>query len=332
MGKLLGKTLGRSHSRHAQRETLAHPSLGRAKRTLPNVSAENHQEHWLAQPSHSRESKRWFRHGRQPRAPSSKLPPAITQPRFTRGETASCEGRWKGLSCLTRKFHEQFLGGGVGGNITLLPDTDVKDAEWIAELVQHGLLRASFVPPRPQRELREVTRYRSKLVQERARLKSSIQKVLEDSNVKLASVATDITGVSGRAILRALLDGEDDPEQPAELARGRLRSKRGELAQAVQGTLRDHHRFLLTSQLRQLDFYDLQIAELDQEIARRLGVQTGQDDPEPQGDGLASDNRTPSTDSLSDGGADPASRSPRPPSDPARSQAEVIRILYEVTA
>jgi len=89
--------------------------------------------------------------------------------------------------------------------------------------------------------------------------------------VKLASVATDITGVSGRAILRALLDGEDDPERLAELARGRLRSKRDELAQAVQGTLRDHHRFLLTSQLRQLDFYDMQIAELDQEIARRLG-------------------------------------------------------------
>src|SRR5260221_8030114 len=149
--------------------------------------------------------------------------------------------------------------------------TDTKDAEWIADLLQHGLLRASFVPPRPQRELREVTRYRSKLVAERARLVNRIQKVLEDSNVKLASVATDITGVSGRAILQALLDGEDDPEVLAELARGRMRSKHDKLAQAVQGTLRDHHRFLLTSQLRQLDFYDLQIAELDQEIALRLG-------------------------------------------------------------
>jgi transposase len=121
--------------------------------------------------------------------------------------------------------------------------TDMKDAEWLAELLQHGLLRASFVPPRPQRELREVTRYRSKLVQERARLESSMQKVLEDSNVKLASVATDITGISGRAILRALLDGEDDPERLSELACGRMRSKRDELAQAVQGTLREHHRF-----------------------------------------------------------------------------------------
>jgi len=209
--------------------------------------------------------------------------------------------------------------------------TDTKDAEWIADLLQHGLLRASFVPPRPQRELREVTRYRSKLVAERARLVNRIQKVLEDSNVKLASVATDITGVSGRAILQALLDGEDDPEVLAELARGRMRSKHDKLAQAVQGTLRDHHRFLLTSQLRQLDFYDLQIAELDQEIARRLGVQTGPDDPEPQGNRPTSGNRPSSAAPMPDSGADPASRSPQPPSDPARSQAEVLRILDEVT-
>src|SRR5260370_8724629 len=178
--------------------------------------------------------------------------------------------------------------------------TDTKDAEWIADLLQHGLLRASFVPPRPQRELREVTRYRSKLVAERARLVNRIQKVLEDTNVKLASVATDITVASGRPTFQPLLARDDDPEGLAELARGRMRSKHDQLAQAVQGTLRDHHRFLLTSQLRQLDFYDLQIAELDQEIARRLGVQTGQYDPEPQGDALASDHRTPPTDSLSD--------------------------------
>jgi transposase len=209
--------------------------------------------------------------------------------------------------------------------------TDMKDAEWLAELLQHGLLRASFVPPRPQRELREVTRYRSKLVAERARLVNRIQKVLEDSNVKLASVATDITGVSGRAILRALLDGEDDPERLAELARGRLRSKRNELAQAVQGTLRDHHRFLLGSQLRQLDFYDSQIAELDQEIARRLGVPSGPDDPEPLGSEPLTGNCAPSADQAPDEVADPASPSPEPSSDTARSQAEVMRILDEVT-
>src|SRR5260221_138612 len=154
--------------------------------------------------------------------------------------------------------------------------TDTKDAEWIADLLQHGLLRASFVPPRPQRELREVTRYRSKLVAERARLVNRIQKVLEDSNVKLASVATDITGVSGRAILQALLDGEDDPEVLAELARGRRRSKHDKLAQTARGTQPDHQRFLLTSKLRPLDGYDLQIAELDQEIARPLALQTSE--------------------------------------------------------
>ena len=149
--------------------------------------------------------------------------------------------------------------------------------------------------------------------------------------MKLASVATDITGVSGRAILQALLDGEDDPEVLAELARGRMRSKRGELAQAVQGTLRDHHRFLLTSQLRQLDFYDTQIAELDQEIARRLGVQTGPDDPEPLGSGSLHGNRASAADQVPDGVADLASHSPEPSSDPARSQAEVMAVLDEVT-
>jgi transposase len=209
--------------------------------------------------------------------------------------------------------------------------TDMKDAEWLADLLQHGLLRASFVPPRPQRELREVTRYRSKLVQERARLVNRMQKVLEDSNVKLASVATDITGVSGRAILQALLEGQQDPERLAELARGRLRSKREELAQAVQGTLREHHRFLLTSHLRQLDFYDVQIAELDQEIARRLGVETGPDDPDPSDGGPNNGKREPSAEpSPQDARLSPPSAS-QPPADRMFSQAEAMRILDEVT-
>src|SRR5260370_10513002 len=208
--------------------------------------------------------------------------------------------------------------------------TDLKDAEWLAELLQHGLLRASFVPPRPQRELREVTRYRSKLVEERARLVNRIQKGLEDSNVKLASVATDITGVSGRALLRTLLDGEDDPVVLAQLARARLRIKRDELTQAVQGTLPDHHRFLLTSQLRELHFYDLQIAELDQEIARRLGVQTGPDDPEPLGSGSLTGNRASSADQAPDDVADPTPPSPKPSSHPLRSQPHALRLLDQL--
>ena len=149
--------------------------------------------------------------------------------------------------------------------------TDIKDAEWIADLLQHGLLRASFVPARPQRDLRDLTRYRSSLAADRARLESSIQKTLEDTNIKLASVATDITGKSGRAILEAMLQGEQNPQKLAELAQGRMKEKREQLAQALQGTLGDHHRFLLESQLRQLDFFALQIREIDQEIAHRLG-------------------------------------------------------------
>ena len=211
--------------------------------------------------------------------------------------------------------------------------TDMKDAEWLADLLQHGLLRASFVPPRPQRELREVTRYRSKLVEERARLVNRMQKVLEDSNVKLASVATDITGFSGRAFLQALLEGQEDPQVLAELARGRMRGKREELAQAVQGTLREHHRFMLTSQLRQLDFYDAQIAELDQEIARRLGVQAGPDEPgpDPSDGGPSGEPHASSADHASQDAQIPPRSSPQPPANSARSQAEVLAVLDEVT-
>ncbi len=157
--------------------------------------------------------------------------------------------------------------------------TDIKDAEWIADLLQHGLLRASFVPARPQRELRDLTRYRSSLAADRARLVNRIQKTLEDTNIKLASVATDITGKSGRAILEAMLAGEQNPEKLADLAQGRMKEKREQLAQALQGTLTDHHRFLLASQLRQLDFLTLQLREIDQEIAHRLGLQSDPDAP-----------------------------------------------------
>jgi transposase len=111
--------------------------------------------------------------------------------------------------------------------------TDVKAAEWIADLLQHGLLRASFVPPRPQRELRDLTRYRSSLAADRARLINRIQKTLEDTNIKLASVATDITGKSGRAIFEAMLQGEQNVQKLAELAQGRMKEKREQLAQAL---------------------------------------------------------------------------------------------------
>ena len=158
--------------------------------------------------------------------------------------------------------------------------TDVKDAEWIADLLQHGLLRASFIPPRPQRELRELTRYRARLVGERARLVNRIQKILEDTNIKLAAVVTDITGASARAILNALLAGQTDPQQLAALARGRLRKKKEQLEEAVQGTLKDHHRFLLANQLSHLDLLDQQITNFDQEIGHRVGLDQPRADPE----------------------------------------------------
>jgi transposase len=158
--------------------------------------------------------------------------------------------------------------------------TDIKDAEWIADLLQHGLLQASFVPARPQRELRDLTRYRSSVAADRARLVNRIQKTLEDTNIKLASVATDITGKSSRAILAAMLAGEQNPETLAELAHRRMQGKREQLVQARPRTLSEHHRFLLASQLRQLDFFDSQLRELDQEIAHRLGLSSDPHDPD----------------------------------------------------
>jgi transposase len=211
--------------------------------------------------------------------------------------------------------------------------TDVKDAEWIADLLQHGLLRASFVPPRPQRELRDLTRYRSSLAADRARLVNRIQKTLEDTNIKLASVASDITGQSGRAILRAMLDGEQNPQKLAELARGRMKEKREQLAQALQGTLGDHHRFLLESQLRQLDFFDQQIRELDQEIAHRLGVQSGPDDPDTPDtpDTLPAKEERRETPAPSESAESMLPMGAQPEAHTQLSSAEAIRILDEVT-
>lgn len=134
--------------------------------------------------------------------------------------------------------------------------TDVKDAEWIADLLRHGLLRGSFIPSRPQRHLRDLTRHRTLLVQERARTINRLQTVLEDANIKLASVVTDIRGVSARAMLEALMAGEQDVSVLAALARGRMRAKRQELAEALQGHFLPHHRFLLTEHLSHMDYLD----------------------------------------------------------------------------
>jgi len=148
--------------------------------------------------------------------------------------------------------------------------TDVKDSEWLAELLMHGLLKPSFIPPKPQRALRDLTRYRTKVIQERARTVNRVQKLLEGANIKLSSVVTDIMGVSARAMLAALGAGETDPTLMAELARGRLRSKIPELEKALIGIVEPHHRFLLAKQLAHIDFLGEQIADISAEIARRL--------------------------------------------------------------
>jgi transposase len=144
--------------------------------------------------------------------------------------------------------------------------TDVKDAAWLAELLQHGLLRASFIPPVAQRELRDLTRYRSTCIRERVTLINRVQKLLEDANIKLAAVASDIMGVSGRAILAALIAGHTDPRTLAELAKGRLRSKREPLAKALEGRVKPHHRFVLTELLCQIDSLDETVARFDAQI------------------------------------------------------------------
>lgn len=148
--------------------------------------------------------------------------------------------------------------------------TDVKDADWIAELLRHGLLRGSFVPSRPQRQLRELTRHRTTLVQERARTINRMQNVLEDANIKLASVVTDIRGVSARSMLEALIAGERDLSVMAELARGRMRSKRTELEEALRGHFLPHHSFLLTEHLSHLDYLDEAIDRVSQAIEEHL--------------------------------------------------------------
>jgi transposase len=145
--------------------------------------------------------------------------------------------------------------------------TDVTDAEWLAQLLQYGLLRSSFVPPVAIRELRDLTRGRAKLVDQTTAVANRIHAVLHDANLKLGSVATDILGVSGRAMLQAIVNGETDPSRLADLARHRLRSKIPALRRALEGRVTDHHRFLLRRLLGQLAFLEAEIGTYDARIA-----------------------------------------------------------------
>ena len=159
------------------------------------------------------------------------------------------------------------------GHIKAVPGrkTDVKDAEWIADLLRHGLLSPSFIPERAQRELRELVRYRRSLIQERSREANRIQKVLEGANIKLSSVASNVLGASGRMMLSALVDGEEDSAVLADMAKGRLREKLGELEEALEGVMGPHQRLMLGTQLRHLSYLDKEIERLDDEVARRVG-------------------------------------------------------------
>ena len=141
-------------------------------------------------------------------------------------------------------------------------------------MLLHGLLKPSFIPPKPQRALRDLTRYRTKLVQERTRVVNRVQKLLEGANIKLASVATDIMGVSARAMLEEIAAGQTDAALMANLARGRMRNKIPELEKALIGLVGPHHRFLLVKQLAHIDFLDEQIDDISGEIARWFGTQS----------------------------------------------------------
>jgi transposase len=148
--------------------------------------------------------------------------------------------------------------------------TDVKDSQWIAELLQHGLLKPSFVPEKPVRQLRDLTRQRVQLIRQKTQVANRIQKTLEDANIKLASLASDVLGASGRAMLQAIIKGENDPILLADLARRKLRAKIPQLQEALSGEIQDHHRFLLGTLLEQVEFLEAQIDKLNARITAVL--------------------------------------------------------------
>jgi transposase len=152
--------------------------------------------------------------------------------------------------------------------------TDAADSQWLAELLAHGLIKPSFVPPAATRELRDLTRYRVKLTEEHNRVHNRIHKVLEDACLKLDAVASDILGATGRAIIKSLIAGQEDPDWLADHAKGTLRGKRPELRLALRGRITDHHRLMLAELMDDLEFVERKIQRLDQEIAPKVDVGT----------------------------------------------------------
>lgn len=177
---------------------------------------------------------------------------------------------WRPVYELLEDAFEMILGNAQ--HIKNVPGrkTDVKDSEWLADLARHGLIAKSFVPPKPLRQLRELLRYRRKLMESRTAERNRLLKLLETANIKLASVVTDVFGVSGRLMLQALIEGDATPLQMAALARGVLRKKTRDLEHALEGRVEAHHRFLLGLQLRRLDQADADLAVLDARIDEAL--------------------------------------------------------------
>lgn len=196
--------------------------------------------------------------------------------------------------------------------------TDVKDAEWIADLLQHGLLRASFIPSAPQRELRDLTRYRTRLVEERAREVNRLQKTLEDTNLKLGDVVSDVLGKAARLILEAVVAGETDPGRLADLAIGRVRARPEDLERALTGKVTAHHRFLLGEHLRQIDYLEGAIRRVSEEIARRFSLP----DPPPEAEAVGGQDQA----------AGSAPEDPTPPVGPTDlTWQEAVELIDQIT-
>jgi len=194
----------------------------------------------------------------------------LTASRVTHVAMESTGVYWKPVfNLLEDQFHILLVNA---HHVKALPGrkTDVKDCEWIADLLAHGLVKGSFIPPEPIRDLRDLTRYRKSLIDERIREVNRLHKLLESANIKLASVATNVMGISGKDMMHALLGGEADPEILAELARGRLRKKIPALKQALEGRFRSHHRFMLETILAHIDFLDESIATVTEEVVSRI--------------------------------------------------------------
>ncbi|GAC1632105.1 MAG: IS110 family transposase [Ktedonobacteraceae bacterium] len=181
--------------------------------------------------------------------------------------------------------------------------TDVKDAEWIADLLQHGLLKASFIPSGPQRELRDLTRYRVRLTEEKAREVNRVQKTLEDTNLKLGDVVSDIMGKASRQILQAIADGETDPGRLAALAVGRVHASQEQLEAALRGHVTEHHRFLLSEHLTQIRHLEQAIERVTAEITRRFTPPPPEETPASQTEEEARQERAPASAEAQESGS-----------------------------